>query len=127
MLSNSLYDDKMFGNDFWYNGDIIRTGHPRLDIFFSKDEDVISIKNKVKKELGIDKDKNFILYVPTFRDDYSLDAYDIDINNVLEAVKNKFKVEWCFAIRLHPNLSIQSQDYFKYDENIKMQHFILMY
>lgn len=118
ILSNSLYDDRMFGRNFWYDGVIVRTGHPRCDIFFLSDSEKRKISNKVKKALGIDNTKKILLYCPSFRDDYSLNAYNIDVHKTLNAVKRKFGQEWVFAIRLHPNLPIKAQNNFEYNDDI---------
>lgn len=119
ILSNSLYDEYMFGQDFWYKGKIPRVGHPRCDIFFSPIEEQNKIREKVKKSLGINDTQKIILYVPSFRDNYCLNVYNIDIVQILESIHQKFGGEWIFAIRLHPNLSTKAQGIFNYNKLIK--------
>lgn len=85
---------------FWYDGDILEIGCPRNDIFFHKE------KNKLElfKDLGVDGNKRIAVYAPTFRQDESIEAYNLDFDEVKKALKQKFGEEYIWVVRLHPNL-----------------------
>lgn len=104
-VSNSEFCDNMFRSALLYTGNILRIGCPRNDLFFRKED---SIKLRVKEELGIDSNRNVLLYAPTFRDNGKLDAYNIDYSRLLDAL-NKNSVwgnaHWCIVVRLHPILA----------------------
>ena len=46
-----------------------------------------------------------VFYAPTFRDDYSLECYNLDTKEILSCLSQKFASEWVLMIRMHPNLS----------------------
>lgn len=107
-------------------------GMPRNDVLLHPDQDLY---NKTKKKLKLEG-KKIVLYAPTFRD-YSEDLYewsavkmDINVNEVLQALKTKFGGEWIFLWRGHPNLSekqivddSKAKDVSEYDE---MQELLLI-
>lgn len=107
MVSGCKFSTDIFKRAFWYNGKILNIGTPRIDIFYKRDND---IKNKVRRTLGIDNKVNILLYAPTFRDNHSLEYYDVDVNNVLGALKDKFGKQWIMVIRLHPHLQNLSHE-----------------
>lgn len=101
LLSNCRFMTDVYKNAFWYNGKVYEIGTPRNDIFFSSHLDVL---NQVRDFLHLTENDQFILYAPTFRSDFSLTAYNIELQRFLSAVKLKFGGNWHFVIRLHPNL-----------------------
>lgn len=66
-------------------------GHPRNDVIVS---------GKCRESA----DKRTLLYVPTFRDDGSLDAYLTDFTSVVAAITERWPAEWKVQVRLHPNM-----------------------
>ena len=100
MLSNSAFADKMFRNSFWYTGEIKRFGSPRLDSQFHK-----GLRERARKELGIDGEELVLLYAPTFRLLHNGDAYDVDFAHVTGLLRQKTGKNVTVLIRLHPNLS----------------------
>lgn len=99
LITNSTFDDKVLTHGLWFHNEIKRFGHPRNDVFFRNQEE---IKNKVYDFYGIPKDKKVLLYVPSFRDDYSIDCYKLDYEKILKAMEEKFGGEWICIARLHP-------------------------
>ena len=87
----------MFRRSFKYNGYIQEKGYPRNDLFI---QDCSSVKDKVFAELNIPAGKKALLYAPTFRDDKTLDAYQLDYGRLAEALGD----DWVVLIRLHPHL-----------------------
>lgn len=118
LLSNSTFEDNVFKDGFWYDGPILKTGHPRNDIFFKSEDEKRSIKEKVHSLLSIPTNKKVLLYVPSFRDDKRLYCYGLDTENLKTALKNKFGGDWIIAIRMHPHLKKYSQQLFKFSETV---------
>lgn len=101
-------------NSFWYDGEILQCGTPRLDTMFSQSENSFC---SVKKSAGLPENKKIILYVPTFRSDLRTDCYKIDFNKVLDKLNEVTGDEWVFAIRLHPNVADKA-DFIEYSDRL---------
>lgn len=99
--SESSFMSNIYRNAFWYDGKIIETGTPRNDIFFYYHPE---IKEKVHLWLHTNEDTKIVLYAPTFRTDYNIDSYNIDIDKVISTLEKRTKKTWKGVIRLHPNL-----------------------
>ena len=102
MLSDSNFDDYYFRKDFWYKGNIIKTGHPRNDIFFYDKNVQKELVKKTKAYFNIENNTKIVLYVPTFRDNSNF-SLNINTNNILEQLTDKFGGKWEFMIKVHPN------------------------
>lgn len=100
-ISNSSFETDVYKSAFWNVKDIELLGHPRNDIFF---RDNALLTSKVLDKYGIDSDKKIVMYMPTFREDYRLDCYDIDVDRLIERLSRKFGGEWVFMIRLHSRI-----------------------
>ena len=87
---------------FWYDGEILECGTPRLDVFFGDSD---KIKAKVREKLQIDSDKYVVLYAPTFRADYRMDCYNLDFSRLADAINKQCGKEAVFLTRMHPNLA----------------------
>lgn len=100
ILSNSKWGTELIKRAFWYDGTILEVGSPRNDVFFG---DISVIKSKVYEYYRL---KNKIaLYAPTFRNDYSFEAYQIDFDALALQLKERFGSEYNILVRLHPNIS----------------------
>lgn len=114
ILSGSDFQTGIIEKSFWYNGEIFKHGIPRNDILLNvTDEKCLSIK----KRYGLDDNCKYVIYVPTFRDDNSVGAYGLNAKPLLESLNKKTGKIWKLLIRLHPNVSFQS-DIFNYDDNV---------
>lgn len=100
-LSNSKFCSDMYRRAFWYRGDILECGSPRVDILFSGD---YSIASRVKEYFGLEHEAKILLYAPTFRKDFNLDCYDIDFVELLNFLESKYNAKWYVFLRLHPNI-----------------------
>lgn len=118
LISNSTFENDVYKNNFWDNGKILTFGHPRNDIFFYNDEKLNEIKKRVFKKLNIALNKKVLLYVPTFRDYGSLDSYNLEVENLLKSITDKFGGEWVLAVRMHPHLKSKAGKLFKFGFNI---------
>ena len=112
LLSNSTFCTQTFRRCFWYGGEIAEYGSPRNDVFFCGNS---ATKKKVWKSLGLEEEKNLVLYAPTFRVDHSVDAYCLDAKTLADACEKRFGGSWAVLIRLHPNVAEQSKELFAYD------------
>lgn len=106
-VSNSLWETKLYKESFWYNGRILEDGIPRNDILINSTKHV-KIKQEVYKKFNINPNKRILLYAPTFRNDFSLNAYDLDFNEFLTYLNKTTKAEWTLLLKLHPNISEKS-------------------
>lgn len=107
MVSNSSFLSDIYRNGFWYDGDIIECGFPRNDILVNGDAEVAE---KAREALGLSPDVNYLLYAPTFRKGMGLEAYDMDYESVIDAMKAKFGGEWRILAKLHPNVAQRASE-----------------
>ncbi len=101
MLSNSDFTTNLYRTAFRYNGMIKELGLPRNDILINKKE---NIKIRVFNYFKLDKNEKLLIYAPTFREDYSLNPYDIEFNEIKNILEKKTKYKWNILIKLHPNI-----------------------
>lgn len=114
IISGCDYFTDIIRNSFWYKGEILECGTPRLDTVFSVSPDKAL---EIREKAGWAKDKKVILYVPTFRADLSTDCYRIDFEAVLNELEKKTGDKWIFAVRLHPNLA-EKADFIDYSDRV---------
>ncbi|GIN96864.1 hypothetical protein J6TS1_27340 [Siminovitchia terrae] len=114
MIAGCDFSWNIYRNSFWYDGEILKCGTPRCDIFF---KDNSKIKEKVYSSFGITPGYKLIIFAPTFRSNSNLDAYQLEFNKILKAAQERFGGDWKLLIRLHPNVSKLSS-LIKYDETI---------
>lgn len=105
MISGSDWTTELFRKSFYYNGKIIKCGTPRLDSFVKsahkKDKEVFD-------KLNLDDSTRIILYAPTFRNNHSVDCYNIDFKKLVEFLSESTHKKWKVLIRLHPNMIEES-------------------
>lgn len=102
MISNSSFSDNLFSNSFWYKGEILKCGTPRIDTLFKENSQ--KIKSDFCEKYNIDKNSEFVIYAPTFRDSMNLNVYNFDKKKIIECFERKYKKKFYLLIRLHPNL-----------------------
>ena len=112
-LSNSRVLSQEYRDAFWCECEILECGLPRMDPMFHWDP---GIPLRVKEKLGIPADAKVLLYAPTFRDNGSEDAYDLDFQGVLDAVGSN-EGNWYLLVRMHPNVRYLQKN-FTYDSRI---------
>lgn len=109
-LAPSRWDARLYRDSFWYNGEILKSGIPRMDILFKYSREKV---DEIRNSLGIPNSTHIVLYVPTFRKDQSIDdlkCYMLDWAALLSALSQRFGGEWKGIIRLHPNISKYAND-----------------
>ena len=102
LLSGCTLDSNVFKESFWYSGEILEKGLPRNDIYFRPSNKIVS---KIKNLLNVPNDVKIALYAPTFRDDWSIDAYNLDVDLLRKTLERKTSEKWSVVIKLHPNIS----------------------
>ncbi|MCL2354598.1 MAG: CDP-glycerol glycerophosphotransferase family protein [Oscillospiraceae bacterium] len=105
MLSPSKYCTEKFTSAFnlkklHKNNIIIEEGYPRNDFLHNATASDIE---RIKDELGIEKDKKVILYAPTWRDNQHKTGlgYTYDLNIDFEKMREKLKDEYVVLFRTH--------------------------
>ena len=86
---------------FWYDGEIFESGSPRNDMLFKGDD----VKNRIKQGLGLRPDTKVVLYAPTFRDDFRMDVYNLNLLEMCSRLGNRLGGNWIALARLHPNVT----------------------
>jgi len=113
-LSASKFYSQLYRSAFWYNGDIFECGSPRADILINPAR---NIKDKVQNFFNINSNTRIILYAPTFRNNFAIDIYKINYEQILNSLREKTKETWIFLLRLHPGISEKS-DFFVYAKTV---------
>lgn len=118
MLSGSKHFTNVCRNAFKYNGEILKCDCPKNDNIINADK--AKAKKQVKKDLGI-KEDNILLYMPTFRTDYSTDPYNIDLDKVKKSLEKNTGKSWKVLCKMHPNVqnkhkNINCTDYISIDK-----------
>lgn len=101
IISNSDFEDKVYKTSYWPSTKILKYGHPRNDILLNKDS-FSSIAKKVKNYYNIEDNVNLVLYAPTFRKFNNNTSYNLNYNEVLNALEAKFGGNWAMLVKFHP-------------------------
>ena len=102
ILSGCGFFTKLCRRAFWYDGEILECGSPRLDVLFQQSKEKL---RSVKAQLGIDEEKKVLLYAPTFRANGDTSCYIQNYEQILNVLKDKTGDDWVAAVRLHPNIA----------------------
>ena len=102
---------------FWYDGEILKCGVPRNDLFFRRNGEFVA---RIRKNLNVPDGNKIIMFAPTFRNNPAVlaDVYKFDASKLLKVMRKKFGGAWTLFIRLHPNISqINPKNFFGDAEN----------
>lgn len=101
LIAPNAFSSETFRRCFAYENAMLETGYPRNDILNSPDKNEIAAK--IRKRLGIPKDKKTILYAPTWRDDefYAKGQYKFVLHLELEMMKEQLGEEYVILLRTH--------------------------
>ena len=118
IISNSKLLDDQFRRSFWLgdNVEILKFGLPRNDFLAQRIGDVEEYK-QFREKFKFDNESLYVLYAPTFRDDYSLDGYRLKFEKIADAFSKRFNKKVKIVVRLHPNAALQS-GFINYTDNI---------
>lgn len=114
LISSNEYSTEIFKRAFKFEEEVLEMGYPINDIFFRKNEKVIS---EIKDRLEIPQDKKIILYAPTWKDDEQNDAWDhyFNLEIDLERLYEKFGDTHTILLKMHHLVS----ENFTIDEKMK--------
>jgi CDP-glycerol glycerophosphotransferase len=86
---------------FRYSGDLLETGYPRTDVFYSPGRDALA--DRVRTRLGLPDGKKVILYAPTFRDDnaYRGNRFRMNLELDVEAAAARLGDDHVLLVRRH--------------------------
>ena len=104
MIAGTQNGFEIMSKSFWYGGEIMKCGLPRNDIFFRRNDELIT---RIRAALNVPAKNKLIMYAPTFRDNPATfaDVYNFDAKKLLKAVEKKFGGKWTLLVRHHPNIS----------------------
>ena len=100
MISNSSFYDELCKRAFSYDGKILKIGCPKNDTLINDNQ--VTKKERVCELYNISKEKLIVIYVPTFRNSYDSNPYDIDFKRLKDCIKNKYNKECEILVKLHP-------------------------
>lgn len=100
LSSSDFFTKYAIRGAFAYKGEVLSCGLPRNDVVLDESKKE-TITTKVKQFYGIDKNSKIVLYAPTWRN-YSMASYEeLNVDNLLFSLKNKFESNWVFISRGH--------------------------
>lgn len=100
MISNSSFYDELCKRAFLYDGKILKIGCPKNDTLINDNQ--VTKKESVCELYNISKEKLIVIYVPTFRNSYDSNPYDVDFKRLKDCIKNKYNKECEIFVKLHP-------------------------
>ena len=100
MLAGSSYGERQIRTAFLYQGNILKEGTPRNDIFFT---DTTYVRKKILTRYNLTDCENFILYAPTFRRNQKSSPFKIPFhyNKLIELLEQQTNKKWKMLIRTH--------------------------
>lgn len=114
-----ISDNKLISDDykenFWLpdSCEILECGMPCKDGLYQKTEEVRRLKESIVGNRRV----KIALYAPTFRDDNSIEGYQIDLETVRRKLEEKTSKQWVVVVRMHPN-AVKSAKMFAFSDNI---------
>ncbi len=104
LVSPSPWATPILRRAFRFDGEILETGYPRNDIFYSPERDAIAARTR--RRLGLPDDKKVILYAPTWRDDkyYTRGKHKLDLHLDLRRMYAKLGDDHVLLVRRHPRV-----------------------
>ncbi len=111
VISNSEWYTKVIPEMLLYDGDIVKTGSPRCDIFMNGRENVYKY---MRERYHIQQKVKIALFAPTFRGGSQkgnrqvfVEEPTLDFARMANALEQKFGGTWIIFLRLHPQLAAQ--------------------
>jgi CDP-glycerol glycerophosphotransferase len=104
LVSPSPWATPILRSAFRFEGEILETGYPRNDIFFSPDRDALA--ERTRRRLGLPEGKKVVLYAPTWRDDkyYTRGKHKLDLHLDLRRMYEKLGDDHVLLVRRHPRV-----------------------
>jgi len=104
LVSPSPWATPILRRAFRFDGEILETGYPRNDIFFSPDREAVA--ERTRRTLGLPEGKKVVLYAPTWRDDkyYTRGKHKLDLHLDLQRMYDKLGDDHVLLVRRHPRV-----------------------
>ena len=112
--------DEIFGKDFWYDGLILKTGLPRIDILFDLDNTML--KKNILESIGLPEQYKYVLYAPTFRSNVDEIIDSLDVDALLDSYSRKFGGQWKMLLRLHQHTAVKDQQILAHPDVINVTY-----
>lgn len=119
LISPNRYSTEIFKRAFQFDKEMIESGYPRNDIFYTPD---FEKRAKLFKEThNLPKDKRVILYAPTWRDNqYQQEGkYKLELELDLEKLRAALGDQYIIILRMHylvaENFDLEAFKGFAYD------------
>lgn len=116
-VSMGTYHTQVLKDTFWVpkNAEIWEIGFPRNDQYYHDS----SVKQaEIRRKLNIPDGMKIAFYAPTFRDNNSTSAYDLDFNLAIKALESKTGEKWMFFVTLHENFAWFKHPPYHFDERV---------
>ena len=116
-VSMGKYHTQVLKDTFWVpeKAEILECGFPRNDIYY---KDTTDLQKQLRNKLHIPSDTRIAFYAPTFRDDNTTKAYNLDLHRVLNTLEKKTRNKWIFFVTLHPNFVWFKHPPYTFDDQI---------
>jgi len=104
LVSPSPWATPILRSAFRFEGEVLETGYPRNDIFFSPEREAIA--DRTRRLLGLPEGKKVVLYAPTWRDDkyYTRGKHKLDLHLDLRRMYEKLGDDHVLLVRRHPRV-----------------------
>lgn len=100
MYSNNDFRLEKYRNSYWYPGEVVKCGVPRMEPLYHGAEEA---RQRVCRTFGLTEEQ-IVLYAPTFRDNLRYEDYEMDAQRCLAALEKRFPGRpFVMLARLHPN------------------------
>lgn len=96
--SSEYFVDTVLHRSFGYDGNILRTGMPRNQIFYQDNKN--EIRNLIRRKFIKDPNTLVVLYAPTHRS-YKDEIPSIDVKKLMESLKKRFGKDVKVLFRAH--------------------------
>ncbi len=100
IVAETKWREKNIKEAFWFDKEIIKA-----EFKIKEFDDCENCRCNVNKYYQINNDCGIVLYAPTFRKDGNLKCYNINYDELLIKLKEKYKKNYKFIVRLHPNVA----------------------
>lgn len=102
VLSDSAFFSNIIRSACGLSCEILQKGLPRNDIFFSSLKIKAEIRNRLLQSLNLPKDIRYLIYAPTYRDNWNATVYGFDTISVLASFEKRFGGKWYLLVSSHP-------------------------
>lgn len=99
-------EDHVLEEFFYGQGEIVHLGDARNDNVINGNPE---IEKAVRSEYKIPEGTKIVLYAPTFRSDMKLHWYDLNYEEIIRGLEERYGCPWVMLIRLHPRLASKAK------------------